>query len=93
MLKDFGCWILTVSFSWISLWEPLVPYAYCLYIVSTLIFCSIVPKDEYERELINLANRTPFDDRGNDLIRLRDISTLKSATIIQYTIKGRFMSR
>ena len=24
---------------------------------------SIVPKDEYERELINLANRTPFDDR------------------------------
>ena len=36
---------------------------------------SIVPKDEYERELINLANRTPFDDRGNDLISLRDIST------------------
>ena len=36
---------------------------------------SIVPKDEYERELINLANRTPFDDRGNDLINLRDIST------------------
>lgn len=36
---------------------------------------SIVPKDEYERELINLANRTPFDDRGNDQITLRDIST------------------
>ena len=36
---------------------------------------SIVPKDEYERELINLANRTPFDDRGNELISLRDIST------------------
>ena len=36
---------------------------------------SIVPKDEYERELINLANRTPFDDRGNDQISLRDIST------------------
>ena len=34
-----------------------------------------MPKDEYERELINLANRTPFDDRGNELISLRDIST------------------
>ena len=30
---------------------------------------SIVPKDEYERELINLANRTPFDDRGNDVFQ------------------------
>ena len=37
---------------------------------------SIVPKDEYERELINLANRTPFDDRGNNQISLRDISTV-----------------
>ena len=37
---------------------------------------SIVPKDEYERDLINLANRTPFDDRGNDQITLRDISPL-----------------
>ena len=37
---------------------------------------SIVPKDEYERELINLANRTPFDDRGNDQITLKDISPL-----------------
>lgn len=36
---------------------------------------SIVPKDEYERELINLANRTPYDDRGNDNIKLEDIST------------------
>lgn len=36
---------------------------------------SIVPKDEYERELINLANRTPFDDRGSDVITLKDIST------------------
>ena len=36
---------------------------------------SIVPKDEYERELINLANRTPFDDRGSDTITLKDIST------------------
>ena len=36
---------------------------------------SIVPKDEYERELINLANRTPFDDRGSDIITLKDIST------------------
>ena len=37
---------------------------------------SIVPKDEYERELINLANRMPFDDRGNDSIKLTDISPL-----------------
>lgn len=37
---------------------------------------SIVPKGEYEQELINLANRTPFDDRGNDNIRLTDISPL-----------------
>ena len=37
---------------------------------------SIVPKDEYERELIDLANRTPFDDRGNDQITLKDISPL-----------------
>ena len=37
---------------------------------------SIVPKDEYERELINLANRMPFDDRGNDDIKLTDISPL-----------------
>ena len=37
---------------------------------------SIIPKDEYERELINLANRMPFDDRGNDNIKLSDISPL-----------------
>lgn len=37
---------------------------------------SIIPKDEYERELINLANRMPFDDRGNDDIKLTDISPL-----------------
>lgn len=37
---------------------------------------SIVPKGEYERELINLANRMPFDDRGNDDIKLTDISPL-----------------
>ena len=37
---------------------------------------SIVPKDEYERELINLANHMPFDDRGNDNIKLMDISPL-----------------
>ena len=37
---------------------------------------SIVPKDEYEQELINLANRMPFDDRGNDDIKLTDISPL-----------------
>lgn len=33
MLKDFGYWILTISISWISLWEPLAPYAYYLYII------------------------------------------------------------
>ena len=37
---------------------------------------SIVPKDEYERELVNLANRVPFDDQGNDQITLNDISPL-----------------
>ena len=37
---------------------------------------SIVPKAEYERELLDLANRTPFDDRGNDQITLNDISPL-----------------
>lgn len=35
---------------------------------------SIVPKGEYETELINLANLTPFDDRGNSAILLNDIS-------------------
>ena len=37
---------------------------------------STIPKDEYERELINLANRMPFDDRGNDDIKLTDLSPL-----------------
>ncbi len=37
---------------------------------------TIIPKDEYERELINLAKRMPFDDRGNDEIKLTDISPL-----------------
>ena len=37
---------------------------------------SIVPKGEYERELMDLANRTPFDDRGNDQIKMSDISPL-----------------
>lgn len=37
---------------------------------------SIVPKDEYERELVNLANRVPFDDRGNENIKLTDISLI-----------------
>ena len=36
---------------------------------------SIIPKEEYELELINLSNRTPYDDRGNDNIQLSDIST------------------
>lgn len=37
---------------------------------------SIIPKGEYERELMDLANRTPFDDRGNDQIKMSDISPL-----------------
>lgn len=37
---------------------------------------SIIPKNEYERELINLVNRMPFDDRGNDDIKLTDLSPL-----------------
>ena len=37
---------------------------------------SIIPKDEYEWELISLSNRMPFDDRGNDDIKLKDISPL-----------------
>ena len=37
---------------------------------------SIIPKDEYERELINLANRVPYDDRGNADIKQTDISPL-----------------
>lgn len=37
---------------------------------------SIVAKNEYERELLNLANRTPFDDRGNAAIQLSDISSV-----------------
>lgn len=36
---------------------------------------SIVARNEYEIELINLANRVPFDDRGNSNIQFNDIST------------------
>ena len=36
---------------------------------------------------------TQTDDNAAVLKRLDDIINLKSATIIQYTIKGRFMSR
>lgn len=36
---------------------------------------TIIAKDDYERELMNLANRTPFDDRGNPNIGLNDISS------------------
>ena len=35
----------------------------------------IVPKNEYEEELRSLANRVPFDDRGNADIKITDIST------------------
>jgi len=37
---------------------------------------SIVAKGEYEMELMNLANRVPFDDRGNMSARPEDVSML-----------------
>lgn len=36
----------------------------------------IIPKNEYEEELRSLANRVPFDDRGNADIKIEDISTV-----------------
>lgn len=62
MLKDFGCWILTVSFSWITLLEPFAPYAYCLYIVSTLIFCSIVVRYMFHFQFIYRKKREQLDN-------------------------------
>ncbi|MCQ2329305.1 MAG: putative DNA binding domain-containing protein [Paludibacteraceae bacterium] len=35
----------------------------------------IVPRNEYEEELRALANRVPYDDRGNAAIMIEDIST------------------
>ena len=57
MLKDFGYWILTVSFFWITLLEPFAPYAYYLYIVSTLIFCSIVVRYMFHFQFIYRKKR------------------------------------
>ncbi len=37
---------------------------------------SIVAKNEYEHELLNMANRIPFDDRGNRDIQITDILSL-----------------
>ena len=37
---------------------------------------SIVAKGEYEMELMNLANRVPFDDRGNITASINDVSML-----------------
>lgn len=37
---------------------------------------TIIPNDEYTKELFALANRTPFDDRGNSNINPTDISTV-----------------
>jgi len=37
---------------------------------------SIVAKDEYLTELLNLANRVPFDDRGNIKAKPEDVSML-----------------
>ena len=37
---------------------------------------TIVAKGEYEIELMNLANRVPFDDRGNPTAKISDVSML-----------------
>ena len=37
---------------------------------------SIVAKGDYEMELLSLANRVPFDDRGNMNARIEDVSLL-----------------
>lgn len=37
---------------------------------------TIVAKGEYEIELLNLANRVPFDDRGNPNAKISDVSML-----------------
>ena len=37
---------------------------------------SIVAKGDYEVELLNMANRVPFDDRGNTSATIKDVSML-----------------
>lgn len=37
---------------------------------------SIVAKGDYEAELLNMANRVPFDDRGNTSATINDVSML-----------------
>lgn len=37
---------------------------------------SIVAKGDYEVELLNMANRVPFDDRGNTSASIKDVSML-----------------
>ena len=37
---------------------------------------TIVAKGEYEMELMNLANRVPFDDRGNSSAKISDVSMM-----------------
>lgn len=37
---------------------------------------SIIAKGEYEIELLNLANKVPFDDRGNTSATINDVSML-----------------
>ena len=66
MLKDFGYWILTVSFSWITLLEPFAPYAYYLYIVSTLIFGSIVVRYMFHFQFIYRKKREQLDNYFSD---------------------------
>lgn len=66
MLKDFGYWILTISISWISLWEPLAPYAYYLYIISTLIFCSMVVRYMFHFQFIYRKKREQLENYFSD---------------------------
>lgn len=66
MLKDFGYWILTISISWISLWEPLAPYAYYLYIISTLLFCSIVVRYMFHFQFIYRKKREQLENYFSD---------------------------
>ena len=66
MLKDFGYWILTISISWISLWEPLASYAYYLYIISTLLFCSIVVRYMFHFQFIYRKKREQLENYFSD---------------------------
>lgn len=46
--------------------EPFAPYAYCLYIVSTLIFCSIVVRYMFHFQFIYRKKREQLDNYFSD---------------------------